>query len=73
MLIKAHFLTYWNSCASLSLNKTLHVWLPHTKTFYCYGVRSKLYAIILWCVISLKLNIGFFVSLTLMCLLATNI
>ena len=44
----------------LSLKKTLHVWLPHAKTrFYCSMVcGSKLYAIISWPVIGVKLNIG---------------
>ena len=32
-----------------------HVWLPHAKVkFNCYGIRSN---IMLWCEISMKLNI----------------
>ena len=40
--VKPHSSLWFSAaCAGLSLKKTPHKWLPHTKaTFYCYGVRS---------------------------------
>ena len=43
--------------SGLSLKKTQHMWLLHAKiTFYCYFIAFI--AIMLLCVISIKLNIG---------------
>ena len=45
--------------AALSLKKIPHVWLSHAKTtFIAMACDAKLHAMILWCVISMNLNIA---------------
>ena len=45
--------------SGLSLKKTVHVWWPHAKQrFIAIACDSKSHAVILWRVISVKLNIG---------------